>query len=287
LEFSLKKEACMNNGHQRQTLIFILFSYGISWCIWIPLVLNHRFGANIPSFPFQYYFAPYGPLMAGAITVLIASDKGAVRDYFKRVYRLPRKWLWYLCALGTPWIAFAVSALVKKALFGEFPGMEHFIIEESGLPKNLFIGWLLWIFSYGLGEEAGWRGFLLQHFHKRRSAFRSSLLTSMFWAGWHLPVFFFDENFRQMEGFGIVGWIIGLVSGSILLSWMTLNAEGSVIPAVLWHGTFNTVVAGTNADPFVSGLCSMLVVAAAIYLRLQFGTELKIKRKNYVFQSRR
>jgi len=81
-----------------------------------------------------------------------------------------------------------------------------------------------------------------------------------------------------MGGFGVVGWLIGLVAGSILLSWMTLNAEGSVIPAVLWHGTFNTVVAGTNADPFVSGLCSMLVVAAAVYLRLQFGTELKIQR---------
>jgi hypothetical protein len=96
----------------------------------------------------------------------------------------------------------------------------------------------------------------------------------MIWAAWHLPAFFFDDNLRQVAGFSLIGWLLGLVSGSIVLSWMTRKADGSVIPAVLWHGTFNTVVAGSDADPFISGFCSMLVVAAAIYLRLRCGPDL-------------
>jgi membrane protease YdiL (CAAX protease family) len=158
------------------------------------------------------------------------------------------------------------------------------VVNVPDLPRSLAVSWLLWIFGYGLGEETGWRGFLFQYFLKKKTAFVSSILTSIFWAAWHLPAFFFDKNLQQMVGPAVMGWLIGLVSGSVLLSWITLNAGKSVIPAVLWHGTFNTVVAGADADPFISSFCSMLVVVAAIYLKLKFGPDLLIKKQKETIQ---
>jgi membrane protease YdiL (CAAX protease family) len=276
--FSWKRIAGMTDVHHRQTLFYILFSYGTTWLIWLPLLLNARFGTSFHVLPFQYHAAAYGPLISVVLTVLITCRKGALKTQLRKIYAFPKKGVWYLIALGTPWLFFGIAAMVKKSMFGEFPGIEHFILRETGIPESFVVTWLWWILTFGLGEESGWRGFLFQHFTKRKTAFHASLLTSIVWAAWHLPAFFFDENLRQMGGPGTLGWMIGLVSGSIVLSWMTLNAGGSAIPAVVWHGTFNTVVAGTHADPFISGFCSMLVVAAALYLRLRYGSDLRIQK---------
>jgi membrane protease YdiL (CAAX protease family) len=266
------------HSHHKQTLIFLLLAYGVTWLIWIPFLL----GLHIH--PLQHYIAPYGPLIAGILTVRITRKARETKDYLKNIFRFPKKILWYLFALGTPWAAFLIAAVVKKALFGEFSRIEQLVVTEPDLPQTLSVSWLLWIFSYGLGEEAGWRGFLFQHFLEKKPAFISSILTSIFWAAWHLPAFFFDKNLQQMVGPAIMGWLIGLVSGSVLLSWMTLNAGKSVIPAVLWHGTFNTVTAGTDADAFISAFCSMTVIAMAIYLRFKFGSDLLIKKQMEVTQ---
>jgi membrane protease YdiL (CAAX protease family) len=270
----------MNDTHHRAALLFILLAYGISWVIWLPLLLNRRFGASLPVSPVQHFIAPYGPLIAGMLAELTGRGKGGISEHLRKIFGFPRQGRWYMIGLGSPWAAFIIAALLRKSILGEFPGIEHFYVKGPGIPENILALWLLWLMSYGLGEETGWRGFLFQHFLKRRSAFAASLLTSLFWAAWHVPAFFFDENLGQMAGFGAVGWLIGLISGSILLSWMTVNAGGSVIPAILWHGTFNTLVAGSDGDPFIAGFCSMLVVGAALYLRIRFGPDLKFGKTN-------
>ncbi len=279
----------MNRNANSTVVVFVFLAYGISWFVWLPLLLNTRF--HLFVLPFQQHLAAYGPLAAGLITTSIFSGKTGRMEYMRKGFRFPKRIIWYVFSIAVPAAFFFLSAAGKTLIFGSFPDMENFTVAVFaqngtgifnipaflwGVPQRIIVNMILWTVTYGIGEETGWRGFLFRHFQKRQLAYTAALITAVFWAGWHLPLFFFDPDFMQMAGFGIVGWLVSLASGSVLLSWMTLNAKGSIIPAILWHGTFNTIVSG--ADFFVSGFCSMAVIAAAALIRIGSGQDLLCKK---------
>lgn len=74
---------------------------------------------------------------------------------------------------------------------------------------------VVWILTSGLGEESGWRGWLLPTLAGRTSVLGASLVVAAIWITWHVPAFF-NPTYAAM-GWGAVGWVIGLVAGSLLL----------------------------------------------------------------------
>jgi membrane protease YdiL (CAAX protease family) len=282
----------MNRNNAVKTVTFIFLAYGISWLVWLSVFFVPQFSQEARLGLLVHHCAAYGPIAAGIITSSLFERREGRRAYLKQVFRFPKKVFWYLFSILTPLSLFLMAGVFQRAIFGTFPHPRHisiFIQDTAtpgalrgnnglkGLSQGILVSWSIWTLTYGVGEEAGWRGFLFRHLLKRRSPLTSALITSLFWAGWHLPLFLLDPGYKQMTGFGAVGWLVSLVSGSILLSWMTLEANKSVIPAVLWHGTFNTVVSG--AGFFVSAFCSMAVVAASLLVWICIGPTL-ISKKN-------
>ena len=49
----------------------------------------------------------------------------------------------------------------------------------------------LQIFTGAMGEELGWRGFLLPRLERRLTPRIAALVMAISWALWHLPAFFF------------------------------------------------------------------------------------------------
>jgi membrane protease YdiL (CAAX protease family) len=108
---------------------------------------------------------------------------------------------------------------------------------EQMIVQGLFIGVL------ALGEEFGWRAYLLQKLTDRfGSARNAAVLVGVVWGVWHLPLLFMglgtDPNItdsRQIFIFALL-YPISTISTSILLSWATLRS-GSVWPAAIGHAT--------------------------------------------------
>ena len=79
---------------------------------------------------------------------------------------------------------------------------------QFGLTEKL-PGWnvaavaVVWILTFGLGEEAGWRGWLLPHLAERLSTFWAALTVAGVWIVWHAPAFVFNPTYREM-GPGII-----------------------------------------------------------------------------------
>ena len=50
---------------------------------------------------------------------------------------------------------------------------------------------ILWagLFAGPLGEELGWRGFLLPEFQKRFPNLKSAIIIGIVWFIWHIPLF--------------------------------------------------------------------------------------------------
>ena len=134
--------------------------------------------------------------------------------------------------------------------------------------------------SRALGEEIGWRGFLVPELAKVTSFTGVGLISGAMWAVYHFPVLIFaDYNAGTPVWFGLGCFTIGVVAESFIFAWLTLRS-GSVWPAAFMHGSHNLWVqsiltpltrdTGPTAyliDEFGIGLVITGVIAAIIVWR--------------------
>jgi membrane protease YdiL (CAAX protease family) len=88
----------------------------------------------------------------------------------------------------------------------------------------------------GIGEEIGWRGYALPRLQKDYNALSSTVILTIFWVLWHLPLFFylFDPAIA-------VRWVFALYMGAIVFTWLFNSTDGSILIAAVFHGCFNYI----------------------------------------------
>jgi membrane protease YdiL (CAAX protease family) len=91
-----------------------------------------------------------------------------------------------------------------------------------------------------LGEEIGWRGFLLPQLLKKNSPLMASLLLGFVWALWHLPI-----DLYAGYGFGglaaIVARVLTTLPLAILFTWFYLKSSGNLLVAFFLHTSMNVL----------------------------------------------
>ncbi len=217
----------------------------------------------------------YGPLLAAFITALAFEGLDGARRLLAQMTRWRIGWGWWLVALGSPLLLFAAAALLSN-LFGSPVGLSAFgrVDELPGLAG--LAGWAVWILTFGLGEETGWRGFALPRLQRRYSARTATLILGLWWAGWHAPTFFYNY---ELSPFSVLAFTVSILSGALLLTWLYNSTGGSVLATLLWHGTFNAATAG--AQGLVAPIVTMAVILAVIFIGRRYGAESLSQRKKY------
>ncbi len=91
----------------------------------------------------------------------------------------------------------------------------------------------------GLGEEIGWRGFLVPELARKLSFTRVAVVSGLIWATWHYPVLLFaDYNGGTPAWYGLGCFTVLVVSIAFVFAWIRLKS-GSVWPAAILHGSHN------------------------------------------------
>jgi membrane protease YdiL (CAAX protease family) len=94
------------------------------------------------------------------------------------------------------------------------------------------------------GEELGWRGVLVPNLARTSGGKTIAFLPGAIWALWHYPdILFFDYNVGTPVIFALTCFSISLIGAGAFLSWLRL-VSGSVWPAVVFHGTHNSIILG-------------------------------------------
>jgi membrane protease YdiL (CAAX protease family) len=256
-------------------LVYVILSYAITWIIVLPLVLSTQ-GILDVALPYAFhYLAPFGPLAAAFIASYIERGSEGTRALLRGLTRVKIRPTFIAIAVLSPWILFLIAGLASVLLEGAFPDLETFGVipyGNSGLYLSLIGAWLVWLFTYGIGEETGWRGFLLPHVQKKHGSLLSALIVGVIWCFWHLPFFFYNPNFQAFGLFGSIMWAVGLLFGSILLTWLYNSCEGSILMVAIWHGTFNLFTgAYGQAVETTAGIISMLVMLLVVGIIAVFG----------------
>ncbi|HEY4129467.1 MAG TPA: CPBP family intramembrane glutamic endopeptidase, partial [Gemmatimonadaceae bacterium] len=84
-----------------------------------------------------------------------------------------------------------------------------------------------------LGEEIGWRGFLVPEVAKVTSYTKTALITGAIWTAWHVPILLFaDYNNGTPAWYGLTCFAVMVIGINFVFVWMRLRS-GS-----LWTGAF-------------------------------------------------
>jgi len=95
---------------------------------------------------------------------------------------------------------------------------------------------------FALGEEIGWRGFLVPELYKSQGFTKTSLISGFIWAIWHLPIIIFSEyNNGTPIWFAVPCFIVMIVSISFIFTWFRIKS-GSIWTAVILHAAHNLYI---------------------------------------------
>ncbi len=209
---------------RHRVLCFYLLALALSWYPWVLALL--RGATTGPN--------PLGPLVAGLIVTALADGWRAVGTYLGRIVRFRVAPRWYAAALLLPLAVTLFATGAAWILGAPRPDAASWPSWRELPDRFLFI--LLFV---ALGEEPGWRGFALEHLQRRRSALAATLILAPMWALWHLPLF--GSEFAPPL---IAPFLVSLLSATAITTWLYNRTGGSVLPAMLFHATVNTVGSG-------------------------------------------
>ncbi|QNK83229.1 CPBP family intramembrane glutamic endopeptidase [Nakamurella sp. PAMC28650] len=253
-------------------LAYILLAYGLSWLWLLPLALAGLVVQQGHGWP-THFPALLGPMVAA---VLVAARSGSLRRLLTSMVRINVALRWWAWAVS-PLLLLGVALIADRIAGRQLPGTADFA-QMSGLPLSLGVIGVaaVVLLVNGFGEETGWRGFALPALQRRLSPLRAMLVLSLIWAGWHLPMFLVIDNFRTFTAGTVVGWLLGLMAGSIVLGWLYNRSGGSIALVAVWHAGFDMVTATAAASDLVAAVVSTVVMVQAVVL---VGAELSARRR--------
>ena len=287
--------------------IFVVISYGLAWLVALPL-----WRTDLETTAGQLLTAVLAPVM------MLTPAIGALAAVF--LVRTPRHdrarllglwplrpakrtvWVTVLALFGTLALGFesvAVAALAGWAQL-DLAGFSGFVaLNEAALPEGadasilppapLLIAVQLALLPVAavlpnsilaLGEELGWRGWLLPML-RPLGTWPALVLSGVIWGVWHAPLTLLGHNYGLFDWRGVALMTINCVIWGALLGWLRLRTA-SVWPATVAHGALNAVAgitllftaAGTELRPELAsivGVAGWITVTVVLLVLLVTG----------------
>lgn len=253
----------------KQLLTYFGFAYIISWIIWLPLY-GHILGlTNLPSLTFQHALGALGPLIASFITTFIFLKKEGLKVLLKKCFQV-KPIIYLTIALLSPFLL-AIIAIVINHFITKTPISLTGLLTTKEFPNFNLITLLMYnLVFFGFGEEVGWRGFALPQLQNKMNALTASIVLTLFWAFWHLPLFFYRPGYTSMDSVAIIGWILSLLTGSILLTWLFNSTKGSILICAIFHSTIDIAFTADFTDKNIINYMGFLITVWGIGLIIIF-----------------
>lgn len=172
------------------------------------------------------FLSVFTPTVVALILTSFSKGKKGIYDLFvtQTVRKTGVKWL-IISMIGIPVVA-ALAMLLSV----------DFDMSKFGLRTTQLLPQLLVIIFIAIGEEYGWRGFLLPRLMKRTNVLYSSLIVGLIWGIWHFPAYLIGTGVPLQMNF--VVFLIWVILGSLFISWIYFYTR-SVLTSILAHISAN------------------------------------------------
>jgi uncharacterized protein len=213
---------------------FLLATFGITYVLGIAAYVSLKgvqawLGVDLSGA--NDLMMKFGPTLGGILTIGLLAGRNGLGDLFRRCLRWRFPPLLYVGAiLIQPLILLA--ALLSRGYGAEVQSV------SLGTTLGVFAGQLvLGVFlGGGLGEELGWRGFMLPRLCERHSPLVASLLVAISWFAWHIPAYVLAD---KGESDPVLPFAVIVIPFSIVLTWAYFRSQESLLLPILLHGAIN------------------------------------------------
>lgn len=287
----------IHTGHKYSLTTFLLLANGITWLCWIPgIVIGAQRGYLMPNFDtlaaliesgfansehvflaIAFQVGTYGPLVGGLVATYLDSGRKGLTDLWKRITRWNIGGRWYLTVLA---IAFLLTG-IPVGLFA----LTDFTPGPIAFSFVLFL-FVVQVFTSGIGEEPGWRGFLLPQLKARFAGETYVWVLGFVWAIWHYPVTIFYV-LPTIQGLALpqtvimlllslAGQTMSLIGMAFIYAWLYSRTQ-SLLLMIVFHALSNVFsywLISFLADPKVLGVLPMLMPwMVVIFMQKRMGKE--------------
>ena len=204
---------------------FLVLAYGISYISYYlrPIIDNNELDHALRM------VTKFGPTIAGVIITAIVLKSNGLKWLIRKITALKVHVKWYIVALLFPILCPLIAAILYLMLTGQDLTPETV---TNLTPLSYFA--LLVKFTFtggGLGEELGWRGFMLPYLQNRLkiNPLKAAIYIGIAHSFWHFPVY----------GFATIFFTVFAVALSVIMVWIFNNTKENVMLMILMHGSVN------------------------------------------------
>lgn len=263
---------------QYPILAFVFLAYTLTWPFLILEVLASyqiiSFELPMPLMILQGFM----PGLAAIIVTGLISGRAGIRALLRKLLIVRVGFRWHTFAVFSL-AAVCVAAIALNNLLGTsaVPFLSTKMPPFSGPVELLVSIVVLLIFSAIFNsEELGWRGFALPRLQSKYNALTSSLILSVPWLFFHLPLFFKQGSSQADSSF--IAYGIGIMAQTVIFTWMYNNTRGSVLLATLLHAASNTwtQIFSINSDAtnhFLAWMMTLTLVIVAVIVTITSGAQ--------------
>lgn len=232
-----------NNRANRSIFIFLLLALGLSFLYWgLFLLHDHGLLPFDPKSDLMGAARGYGPSLAALVAATVIYGRDGLRDLWMRVtmWRIPL-WLFALAIVGPMLISLALLVILQVT------GVDLVLTSESmPIPKLVIVFFFFAIVDGPVGEEIGWRGFLLPRLLEKHGVLFASTVIGLVWFVWHIPLYIATDRYEMSMAF-FATYLLNTMAFSFLHAWFFLRSGGSALLAITFHtaGNYSVFLAVT------------------------------------------
>ncbi len=254
---------------------YFIFATLFTSVLLLPLILFSQGLSTWAVSQDWHWVGALGPIMAACIVVASLYGSSGLTNYLTSLFDTRFSLLLFFVAI-LPLLLFLIVQPLLLLLERE----------QVNILGELSFGWwlstLISSLAYGIGEEAGWRGFALPRLQARFTALTAVIILTVFHALWHLPFFFYRLEFGLV---GTVGFFIGMLAGAICISFLYNQSGGKTLLPILWHTTWNVVSLLTFATiPETAYIISTLFIVIAVVIIVVFKPKNLARKELYAIR---
>jgi len=212
-------------------LLYTLIVFALSGLL---LLLHFIFE---PVADYWVVFPQFAPVLTVILLLVARKRKGVTFNVKHRLHINKKVLIYSICATLFVFVVFGGFGFALSVFGKSFSQWDIPFLKWN--TPSLSIGFIC-VLAGCIGEEIGWRGFLLPAFNRNYPLIISSLFTGVLWGAWHLDF-----------GDGVLGFFVTIlfsVSLSIIMSWFQLKSDGSIITAIVLHFFVNFFARSTLFD---------------------------------------
>ena len=234
---------------RRQIITYLLLVFAFSSVFYFLMLKAHSLGGGGGLYALGIMWCP---ALAGMATLKLNGRnlselgwKWPASNYAIQSWSIP---LFY---------ATVTYVIVWSVGLGGFPNHEYTaqLVHRMGLPVSPLVATALYVVlggSFGLarglasalGEEIGWRGFLVPELSKNVGFTSTALISGVVWSCWHYPLLIWgDYNNGTPTWYGLSCFTAMVLSISFVFAWMRLKS-GSLWTGALLHASHNLYIQG-------------------------------------------